>query len=185
VPTAVDHSQSSPGPSTSGADRAGFTRVRQRARVSFAWDNGPARADGMVPFFCRSANVFFWLDDFAVAISSDYPAGSCAYNVTRRHEFESHLYRPIKIFHSYRDRVIARLNAIVLPTQRAPTWVAPHGIAALQQALEQQVVQAVGAVRQELLQALRRDRDAEDSAASYRLVHNQCSAAEWARGAGP
>jgi hypothetical protein len=167
-----------------GADRAGYTSVKQRARVTFVWDNGPARNDGMVPFFARSVNVFFWLDDFIVAVSSDYPAGSCVFNATRRHEFESHIRRPMQIFHSYREILITRLNAIPLPTEQMPLWLQPQTIAIRQQQLESQVAQAVGLIKQQLVLALRVDRDAQDSARSYQLVYDMCSPEEWARGRG-
>ena len=184
VPATVDHTRSSPGPSSSGVDRAGYTSVRQRARVTFAWDNGPARADGLVPFYAMSVNVFFWLDDFLVSVSSDYPEGSCAYDATRRHEFQSHIARPMRIFHGFRDILIVRLSAIQIPTQRSPSWVRLPGVETLKQSLEQQVIQTVGAVKQQLVQALRSDRTAQDSASSYRVVYDQCPAEEWARGRG-
>ena len=184
IPKSVDHSRSNPGPSTAGTDRAGYTSVKQRARVTFTWDNGRPRKDGMVPFFARSAEVFFWLDDFIVAVSSDYPAGSCAFNATRRHEFESHVQQPIKIFNSYRETLVTRLNAILLPTEQAPLWLRPEGLASKQAQLESQVAQVVGTLKQQLVQALRADRDSQDSPQSYKVVYDSCSPQDWIRGKG-
>lgn len=184
IPTSVDHTSSNPGPSGTGANRAGFTsiHVSPGGGPQFAPYTGTPRADGMVPFYYQSINVRFSLSDFIVKISSDYPADSCAYNVTHRHEFDAHLYRPIRIFSGYRDVVIARLNGIVVPTESNPRWVRPAEVAALRDGLEQQVNEAVSIVYQNLRMALRTARDAEDDPAHYRLVYEQCSAAEWSRG---
>ena len=183
IPTRVDHSRSSPGPSTGTADRAGYTiaRLAGRGGLTFAWDVGGARADRQVPLFARSVNVYFYLTDFVVAISADYTEGSCAYNATRRHEYEAHLYQPIRIFHSYRDPMITRLNGIAMPTQDAPRWVLPQAVATTQNALEQQVLAEVLAVRQALATALHADRDLQDDRTHYRSVYRQCPAAEWSR----
>jgi hypothetical protein len=136
----------------------------------------------MVPFYYRSINVRFSLSDFVVAVSSDYPHGSCAYNATKRHEYEAHLYRPIRIFLGYRDTLIAALNGIAMPTESAPRWVQPAGVAALRAGLEQQVNEAVYLVYQNLRMALHTARATEDAPEHYRLVYNQCSPAEWLRG---
>jgi hypothetical protein len=143
---------------------------------------GPARADGLVPFYFQSINVRFTLTDFIVAISSDFAEGSCAFNATRRHEFESHLYRPIRIFHRFRDTLIERLNNVIVPTETNPRWVRPVEVEGVREALEDQVKAAVHEVYQNLRLALRADRDSEDDAAHYRLVHGQCTAREWSTG---
>lgn len=182
VPTSIGHLSSSSGPRGQGVDRAGHTSIRQRARVSFMWDNGAERADGMVSFFARSVNVYFRLEDFVVSISSDYLPRSCAYEATRRHEFESHIMRPMRIFHSHREILITRLNSISVPTERSPVWTLSQAITGRQNSLEQRVVQAVAAVKGQLRQALEADRRAQDSPSSYRLVYQQCSAEEWAQG---
>jgi hypothetical protein len=85
---------------------------------------GPTGADRRFPIFARSINVFFWLTDFVVAISSDFNEQSCAYRTTRRHELQAQIYEPIRIFHSYRDVVVRGLNATVAPTEAAPWRVA-------------------------------------------------------------
>lgn len=184
VPDSVDHTRSNPGPSTTGVDRAGYTSFKQRARVEFVWDNGQPRNDGMVPFFARSVDVRFRLDDFIVAVSSDYPAGSCAFSATRKHEFESHIYRPIKTFNSYRETLVTRLNTIKMPTEQAPIWLRPEAIANRQEQLEGQVAQVVGSLKQQLVQALRADRESQDSQQSYKVVYDTCSPQDWARGRG-
>jgi hypothetical protein len=182
VPLGIDHTRSSPGPNTGSSDRAGHTSFRPRTRVSFAWDNGPAQADGLVPFYALSVNAYFRLDDFIVSISSDYPVGSCSYEATRQHEFESHIARPMRIFHRYRDILIMRLNMIQIPTQRSLILIRLPDIPALQNSLQQRVIEAVGSVRQDLVRELNADRQAQDSPASYRIIYNQCSNEDWARG---
>jgi hypothetical protein len=183
IPTVVDHSSSNPGPSGTGANRAGWTRTNLSASggPEFVPRTGPARADGKVPFYFQSINVRFTLGDFIVKISSDYSVRSCAYNATRRHEFDAHLYRPIRIFLSYRDPLIERLNAVTVPTQTAPQWALPTGVAALQEGFEDRVKEAVYIVYKNLKMALHTARDEEDDAEHYSLVYDQCSPSEWLR----
>ena len=123
VPDTPDHSSRSPGPDSApgaSADRAGYTKVTLKKKLAIDWDNGPARADGMVPFFSRAVAVAFSLDPIIVAVSSDYPVGSCPYRVTLKHEIEDHAQAYLKIFLSYRDKLVNRLNAIPFPTESAP-----------------------------------------------------------------
>ena len=89
VPQAVDHSRANPGPPGGAANRAGHTSIRPKGRLSFAWDQSPVGPDGRIPIFAQSINVYFWLTDFAVAISSDFTERSCAYQTTLRHEFQA------------------------------------------------------------------------------------------------
>ncbi len=182
IPQHIDHSRVRPGPPGGAANRAGYTSVTSKARLTFAWDTGPARADGHVALFARSVNVYFRLTDFLVAITSDYAVGSCAYRATRRHELQAHIYDPIRIFHSYRDVLVQRLNHIAFPTQRAPLLVSPDQAQQRQTELEHRIVAVIGQTRQELARDLRQARDRHDSPASYRLVHQQCTAAQWASG---
>jgi len=148
-----------------------------------AWDDGPVGADGRFPIFAQSVNVYFRLTDFLLAITSDFVARSCAYQVTLRHELEAHIYDPIYIFHSYRDVLIQRLNAIVVPTREAPLRVASSSEAASRQAdVERQVVNVIGQTRRELVRDLQQARDRHDSPASYRLVYNQCTDSQWVSG---
>jgi hypothetical protein len=181
IPTTVDHTSSNPGPAGSSANRAGFTSIRVSAEGGprFARYTGAARADGLVPFYYQSINVLFSLKDFIVKISSDYPVNSCAYNATNRHEFDAHLYRPIRIFLSYRDIVIGALNGISVPTQPHPRWVRPTEVTALQENFEQQVNEAVSNIYRNLRMAIRAARDAEDDPSHYQLVYDQCSPAQW------
>jgi hypothetical protein len=178
---APDHSQSAPGPARTGADRAGYTRVEVQKRASFFRDNGPARADGLVPFFFRSGNIFFWLDPIEIAVSSDYPVGSCPYRVTWQHEL-SHAHAYAEIFHSFRDVLVKRLNRIELPTESSPQWVDPAVITVVGAQLERPVVDAVKQLNREMLDAMKADRAAKDSPSSYAAVYRQCSPAEWAGG---
>lgn len=179
---AVDHSRSAPGPGPSASARAGYTSAEQNARLTFVWDDGPSRPDGRVAFYAQSVNVSFRLEDFVVAVSSDYFAGSCAYRATLRHELAEHVFDPIRTFHSYRNVLINRLNAIPIPTRRTPQWLRPAEIPAWQGAVERRVAQTVGALKRELVQALRSNSLRADAPASYRLVYAQCSDDEWLRG---
>lgn len=182
IPQRVDHSRSQPGPSGSAANRAGYTSVTSKARLTIAWDAGSSGADGRVPIYARSVNVYFRLADFVIAISSDFARRSCAYQATLRHELDAHIYDPIRIFHSYRDVLIRRLNAIAVPTQQTPLRVAANQVEFNQAMLERQIVGAIGQTRRELARDLRQARDRHDNAQSYRLVHNQCADAQWANG---
>jgi len=180
VPSAPDHSTASPGgPSTSGADRAGYTKAIFKKHVEIEWDNGPARADGMVPFFCRTVTVVFTLDPITVAVSSDYPVGSCPYRVTLKHEIEDHAKAYIKIFLSYKDILVIKLNAITFPTERAPRWMKPKEIPALQATLGKQVEETVKAVASSLVADMDKDRRAKDSPEAYAAIYRQCPAADW------
>lgn len=183
LPQQIDHSQSRPGPPGGTANRAGFTSVTSRARMTIAWSDEPVAPGGLTPFYARSVNVYFRLTDFLVAISADFAARSCAYRVTRAHELSAHISDPIRIFHSYRDVLIRRLNAIVVPTHEAPLRVASRtDAAARQEALGNLISNAIVQTRGELTRELRRARDQHDSADAYRLVYNQCSEAEWISG---
>jgi hypothetical protein len=182
IPRGVDHSKSSPGPGSGRGDRAGYTHIRLSGdgALTFAWEDGPARSDGRTPLYAQSVNVYFHLTDFVVAISSDYTTASCAYNATRRHEFEAHLYRPIRIFHTYRDVMVSRLNTIAIPTRESPRWIRPAEAGAIQKSLEEAVREAVLAVRRNLVAALITDRNTQDDSSHYRVVYDQCSPADWA-----
>src|SRR5437764_14577434 len=83
----IDHSQAAPGGAT---HRAGHTAINFRGRGGLTWqpETGAARADGMVPFYFRSVNVFFRLSAYIVQITSDYHYGSCAYNATLRYDIQ-------------------------------------------------------------------------------------------------
>jgi hypothetical protein len=182
IPQQADHSRSQPGPTGSTADRAGHTSVTSRARLTIAWDTGPAGADGQVPLFAQSVTVVFRLTDFVIGITSDYAVGSCAYRATLQHELEAHVYEPIRIFHSYRDVLVRRLNGIAVPTRERPLRVAPSEVASRQAEVERPIVDAIARTKRELLRDLQRARDHHDSPASYSLVYNQCTDAEWASG---
>lgn len=147
------------------------------------WDDGPPGADGRFPIFAQSVNVYFRLTDFLISISSDFAARSCAYQATLRHELQAHIYDPIRIFHSYRDVLIRRLNAIAVPTRESPLRVASTTEAESRRAgVERQIVEAIGHTRRELARDLRLARDRHDSPASYRLVCSQWTDAQWVSG---
>ena len=182
LPTVVDHSSSHPGPPGGSVNRAGFTRVRSRARLELVHETLPPNSAGEVGLYFRSVNVNFLLTDFMVAISSDFRVRSCAYRVMHTHEIDAHIRDPIAIFYSFRDVLIERLNVVPVPTQDRPErWLAPLVEPAVE-ALGRRLERIVGDTKRELAAALRAARDRHDSAASYNLVHNQCSDAEWASG---
>jgi len=141
--------------------------AKLKKKVSIDWDNGPARGDGMVPFFSRAVTVDFALDPITVAVSSDYPVGSCPYRVTLKHEIDDHARAYVKLFLSYRDILVSQLNAITFPTEGAPRWIMPKDIQALQDRLSQQVQMAVMAVSSRLVAAMDADRQAKDSQQAY------------------
>ena len=183
IPQRIDHSRSQPGPPGGAANRAGHTSVTSEARLTIAWDDGPPGGDGRFPIFAQSVNVYFRLTDFLIAISSDFAARSCAYQATLRHELQAHIYDPIHIFHSYRDVLIRRLNAVAVPTREVPLRVASTTEANSRRAeVERQTVAAIGQTRRELVRDLQQARDRHDSPASYRLIHNQCTDAQWVGG---
>jgi hypothetical protein len=127
--------------------------------------------------------VYFRLTDFLIAITSDFAVRSCAYQATLRHELQAHIYDPIHIFHAYRDVLIRRLNSIPVPTREAPLRVASASEAASRQAdVERQIFNIVGQTRRELLRDLQHASARHDGPASYRLVYNQCTDAQWASG---
>jgi hypothetical protein len=183
IPQRIDHSRSQPGPPGGTANRAGHTSVTSKARLTVAWDDRPVGADGRFPIFAQSVNVYFRLTDFLIAISSDFAVRSCAYQATLRHELEAHIYDPIHIFHSYRDVLVRRLNAIAVPTREVPLRVASTSEAAFRRAeVERQIVNAIGQTRRELVHDLQQARDRHDNPASYRLVYNQCPDTQWVSG---
>jgi len=182
IPQQVDHSRSSPGPTGRSANLAGYTSIKSKARLTIAWDDGSTGADGRVPIFARSVNIYFWLTDFLIAISSNFAAHSCAYQATHRHEQEAHIYDPIRIFHSFRDILIRRINVIAVPTREVPLRVASSQIESRQEEVERQIIHAISLTRRELLRDLQQARVRHDNAASYRLVYNQCTDAQWVSG---
>jgi hypothetical protein len=176
----VDHSQAAPG---GGAHRAGHTSVHFRGRGGLTWqpETGRPRADGMVPFYFRSVNVYFRLTDYVVRITSDYAAGSCAYDATMRHEVDEHIVNPIRIMYGFRDQVVSALNAIRLPTQNAPQWLRPDQVDAVEHGHIQQVGRVIQDYRNRVSAALRSAQAASDSHASYQSVYRQCPVEEWSR----
>ena len=118
----IDHSQSAPG---GAVHRAGRTSIDFRGKGGLTWqpETGARRADGLVPFYFRSVNVYFRLTDYVVRITSDYAAGSCSFNATMRQEVDEHIVNPTRIMCGFRDQVVAALNAVRLPTEHAPQWL--------------------------------------------------------------
>lgn len=187
IPQQVDHSRSSPGPAGGAVSRAGYTSIRSDQRLTTIWDNGSTGADGRVPIFAQSINIYFWLTDFLVSITSDFAVHSCAYQATHRHELEAHIYDPIRIFHSYRDILVRRINVIAVPTREVPLRVvsgqtASSQIASRQAEVDRQVINAISLTRREIARDLRQASAHHDNAVSYRLVYNQCTDAQWVSG---
>ena len=180
-PASPDNSLVNPGPSSTGADRAGFVRVTNKPRMSIAWDNLlPAMVGGArtVPLFVRSANIFFRLDPIAVFVSSQYAVGSCPYRVTKEHEYQ-HVSAFLRIFHRHRETMVRRANAIRLPTEASPKNVLETNIDGEQARIEAPIVQAVKDVRDLIGREARADRNAKDAPAAYARVHARCPRDEW------
>jgi hypothetical protein len=176
----IDQSQSAPG---GGAHLAGHTSISFRGRGGLTWrrESGQPRADGLVPFYFRSVNVYFRLTDYVVSISSGYAAGSCTFNATMRHEVDEHILNPTRIMYGFRDQVVTALNGVSLPTQSAPRWLRPDQVAAEEAAYIGQVGRVIQDYRSRVSAALRRAAAASDSPASYRSVYRQCPVEEWNR----
>jgi hypothetical protein len=183
VPDHFLHSNPNPGPNGSLANRAGFTHVRLEGRglLSFQPALGVARRDGSVPFYDVNVTVLFRLTDFSVAISSNYPEGSCAYDATLQHELDAHIRAPIKILMSYRDPLIAQLNTIPLPTRHSPKWVHASEWEAVDGNFQGKVYQAVADIKAQVATDLNSDRDNQDSQDNYGKVYGKCPPAQWNR----
>jgi hypothetical protein len=176
----VDHSQPAPG---GAAHRAGHTSIHFKGRGGLTWqpETGRPRADGKVPFYFRSVNVYFRLTDYLIQITSNYPRNSCAYNATLRHEVDEHIVNPIRILYGFRDSLVQVLNAIRLPTQSAPQWIRPDQVDQVEADFIRQVGRVVQDFRNRVSAALRQAQAASDSAASYGRVYRQCPVEEWNR----
>lgn len=175
----IDHSQAAPG---GAAHRAGHTSIAFRGRGGLTWqpETGAPRADGMVPFWFRSVNVYFRLTDYVILISSDYAAGSCAYNATMQHEVNEHIVNPTRILYGYRDRVVTTLNAVRLPTATAPRWLRPDQVDAIEAEYVRQVRRVIEAWRSRILATLQQAQARSDAPESYITVYRQCRPDEWA-----
>jgi hypothetical protein len=178
IPSSPDHSSDNPGPA-GGADRAGYTKAILGKRLSIEWDNGPARADGMIALFVKTVTVDFTLDPISVAVSSRYATGSCPYKATLKHEIQDHAISYSKIFLSYRDVMVQRLNTVTYPTQTTPTWIKPDDVDSFQDALAQRLREIIVDVSAKLKAAMDADRKAKDSPEAYKAIYRQCRADEW------
>jgi hypothetical protein len=176
----IDHSQAAPG---GDARRAGHTSISFRGKGGLTWqpETGAPRADGLVPFYFSSVNVYFRLTDYIVAITSDYPAGSCTYNATMRHEVDEHIVNPTRIMYGFRDPLVTALNAVPVPTRIAPQWVHPNQVSAVEKGHIGKVGRVIQLYRDRVSAALRTAKAASDSPASDQLVHKQCPIEEWNR----
>jgi hypothetical protein len=176
----IDHSQPDPG---GEAQRAGHTSVdfRGKGAVTVEPETGAARPDGLAPFYFKSVNVYFRITDLLVQISSDYPERSCAYKATLRHEIDEHIVNPTRIMFTFRDKVINALNAVPLPTAKAPRWIRPEQAPVVQKEYMDRVGAVVRDYRKRVSTAMREAQAASDAPARYRLVYGQCPVDEWRR----
>jgi hypothetical protein len=174
----IDHSQAAPG---GVAHRAGHTSVSLRGRGGLTWqpETGAPGTDGRVPFWFASVNVFFRLTDYVILISSDYAAGSCAYNATLRHEVDEHIVNPARILFRYRDRVVTTLNAVRLPTANAPRWLRPDQVDVIEEDYLRQVRRVIEAWRPRILAEMQQAQARSDSPDSYLTVYRQCTPQQW------
>ncbi|MBD0325501.1 MAG: DUF4157 domain-containing protein [Pyrinomonadaceae bacterium] len=177
-PNAPDHTQASPGPAGNIANRAGYARVRLQKRMSIKWDVGPPAADGRVPVYAQSVNVFYRLDPLEVYVSSNYAVGSCPYTVTLEHE-RSHIEAFTRIFHEGRETLVRDLNTVQVPTRNLPTLVAPADVTAFQDGVGARLSAVIVAHSRGVVTQMETDRNTKDSAAAYALVYARCPANQW------
>jgi hypothetical protein len=163
------------------AGRAYFGSLPGRGALTWKPETGSPRADGLVPFYFRSVNVYFRLTDYVVRITSDYAAGSCAFNATLRHEVVELMLNPTRMMYGFRDQVVAALNAVRLPTQNTPQWLRPNEVDAVESRYIQQVGDVIRTYRSRVSAAFQRAQAASDSPASYQNVYRQCPVDEWNR----
>jgi hypothetical protein len=178
-PQSPDHSDPNPGPP--GANRAGYTRVRLKPRMTVAWETGQSvntEEGSQVPLYVQSANIFFQLHSIQVSISSTYEAGSCPYRVTRDHEYE-HVHAFLRIFREHRETMVQRVNGIPLPTEEAPRLVPENQVGAEQNRTMEPVVRAIREVQETIRATMEADRRARDAPSAYERVYRQCSSEEW------
>ena len=176
----LDHSQAAP---AGGTHRAGHTSINFRGQGGLTWqpETGQLRADGQVPFYFRSVNVYFRLTDYVVRITSSYPAGSCSFNASLRHEIDEHIVNPTRVMYGFRDQVVAALNAVPLPTQNNPRWLSPDQVDAVEAEYIRQVGRVIQNYRTRISAALRHAQALSDSRENYQMVYSQCPAEEWNR----
>lgn len=178
-PASPDHSQSNPGPPGNAANRAGFTRVTHRPSLSIMWDSTlTSNAQGQVGIFVRSANVGFNVHTLLVAISSDYPRGSCPYRVTYAHEYR-HAHNFLRIFRQHRATMVQRAEGIPLPTEQNPHYVDPAQVDTTQEQMAAPLVQAIREVKSQITNDMTADRNAMDSPAAYAQEYAQCPSTDW------
>lgn len=178
-PASPDHSQSNPGPPGNAANRAGFTRVTHRPSLSIMWDRTfTPNAQGQVGIFVRSANVGFNVHTLLVAISSDYPCGSCPYRVTYAHEYR-HAHNFLRIFRQHRATMVQRAEGIPLPTEQNPRYVDPAQENTVQEQIAAPLVQAIREVKTQITNDMSADRNAMDSPAAYAQEYAQCPSSDW------
>lgn len=178
-PAQPDHSQANPGPSGTGANRAGFTRIGHRPSLSIMWGRTPTPNDqGQIGIYVRSANVGFDAHTLTVAISSDYPPGSCPYRVTHAHEYR-HAYNFLRIFREHRLTMVQQAEGIPLPKMQNPLYVDPAQAGAMQEQLADPLVQAIRGVKSQITADMTADRNAMDSPDAYAHEYAQCPASEW------
>lgn len=176
-PAAPDHSRPNPGPAGSRTDRAGYTLAQLHKRMTIAWDTGPPEADGRVPLFAQSVNVYYTLG-LNVAVSSDYTEQSCPYRVTLAHE-NSHAEAFVRIFRESREILVRRLESVDVPTRARPALVTSNEVAIRQEAIGERLKQVIIGYARELVSAVEADRNAKDAPAAYQAEYARCPASEW------
>lgn len=176
-PATPDHSRRSPGPTGDGADRAGHTLARLSKRMTIRWDTGDPGADGRLPMFAQSVNVFYTLR-LSVGVSSDYAVGSCPYRVTLAHE-KSHAIAFIRISRESRDALISELGTVDVPTRNRPAFVAPDEAGARQEEIGRALSRVVLEHSRQVVRTMTTDRESRDSPSAYRAVYSQCPARQW------
>lgn len=143
------------------------------------WESTPTpNAQGQVGLFVRSANVGFNVHTLLVAISSDYPRGSCPYRVTYAHEYR-HAYNFLRIFREHRATMVQRAEGIPLPTMQHPLYVDPAQAGVMQEQIGDTLEQAIRDVKSQITADMTADRNTMDSPGAYAHEYAQCPASEW------
>lgn len=172
----VDHSKSNPGPPNNKV-RAGHTSMNFSAKLSFVWSD-PGKKEPFA-FFAEAVNVFFFLKDIRISISSSYLKGSCPYKATLEHETEDHALASIKLFYSYRDAFVRDLTRIKIPSRASPEQLTLKEAVKLQERVEKEVADLVKTTRDAIAGALKKLQSSADSAANYKAIWAKCPAEDW------
>jgi hypothetical protein len=147
---AIDRAQAAIG---GAAPRAGHTSIDLRAKGALTWQTGTgrSRADGLVPFYFYSVNVYFRLTVYVVRSTLYQAAEPYADDAPMRHKVDEHIINPLRMMYGFRDQVVTALNAVRLPTEDAPQWLRPNQVGAMESGYVRRVSEVIKNHRNRLL----------------------------------